>query len=73
MVHCSRVREIKSMGAVMGKVLLAALLVVLGCAGAANAIELRSSSDPASNPFAMAEFAAPDGMTKEAARPEYRP
>ena len=49
----------------MGKVLLAALLVVLGCAGAANAIELRSSSDPTSNPFGMAEFASPEGVTKD--------
>ena len=49
----------------MGKVFLPALLAVLISACAANAIELRSSSDPTDNPFGMGEFAAPEGMTKD--------
>jgi hypothetical protein len=49
----------------MGKVLLPALLAVLISACAANAIELRSSSDPTDNPFGMGAFAAPEGMTKD--------
>jgi len=53
------------MGAVMGKVLLPALLAVLISACAANAIELRSSDDPTDHPFGMTEFAAPEGVTKD--------
>ena len=49
----------------MGKVLLPALLAVLISTCAANGIELRSSSDPTDNPFGMAAFAAPEGVTKD--------
>jgi predicted transglutaminase-like cysteine proteinase len=49
----------------MSKSLLATLLAVVVSAGAANAIELRSSSDPAGHPFGMAEFASPEGITKD--------
>ena len=49
----------------MGQVFLPALLAIVISTCAANAIELRSSSNPADNPFGMAEFAAPQGVTKE--------
>jgi len=49
----------------MGKVFLPALLAALISACAANAIELRSSNDQADHPFGMAEFAAPEGVTKD--------
>lgn len=52
-------------GVAMGKILLPALLAVLISACAANAIELKSSSDPTDRPFGMAEFAAPEGVTKD--------
>ena len=53
-----------NIGVVMGKV-LPALLVVLISACAANAIGLRSSSDPTDHPFGMTGFAAAEGVTKD--------
>jgi predicted transglutaminase-like cysteine proteinase len=47
------------------KTLVSILLAVFFCASGANAIELRSSGEPADHPFGMAEFAAPEGVTKD--------
>ncbi len=49
----------------MGKVFIPALLAALISACTANAIELRSSNDLTDHPFGMAEFAAPEGVTKD--------
>jgi predicted transglutaminase-like cysteine proteinase len=54
------------MSAVMGKFLVRAfLLLVLFPVCSANAIELQASKDPTDHPFGMAEFAAPEGLTKD--------
>ena len=49
----------------MRKALVSTLLAVCFSASVANAIELRSSSDPADHPFGMTEFEAPEGVTKD--------
>ena len=49
----------------MRKALVSILLAVLLSASGAAAIELRSSDEPADHPFGMAEFAAPEGLTKD--------
>jgi len=49
----------------MRKALVSTLLAVFFSASGANAIELRSSNDPADHPFGMAEFAAPEGVTND--------
>ena len=49
----------------MGKTLVPILLLVLFSTCSATAIELRSSNDPTDNPFGMAEFAAPESVTKD--------
>ena len=49
----------------MHKALVSILLAVLFSASGAAAIELRSSDEAADHPFGMAEFAAPEGLTKD--------
>ena len=44
---------------------VAVVLALASSAQGAAAIELRSSDEPADHPFGMAEFAAPEGLTKD--------
>ena len=53
------------LGVGMRKALVSVLLAVFVSASGAAAIELRSSDEPADHPFGMAEFAAPEGLTKD--------
>jgi len=53
------------LGVGMRKALVSILLAVLFSASGAAAIELRSSDEAADHPFGMAEFAAPEGLTKD--------
>jgi len=53
------------LGVGMRKALVSIFLAVFVSASGAAAIELRSSDEPADHPFGMAEFAAPEGLTKD--------
>jgi predicted transglutaminase-like cysteine proteinase len=55
----------RSLGAAMGNFLVPTFLLMIFSVCSANAIELKTSNHPADHPFEMAEFAAPEGVTKD--------
>jgi hypothetical protein len=57
--------DLENMSASMSKFLVRAFLLMLFPVCSASAIELKASNDPADHPFGMAEFAAPEGLTKD--------